>query len=120
MTTYPDIRFKKVEGVGYDLFELTEDCFVPSIQTIIPKGQTTDFASIPRILWTFIPPYGRSTNPSIPHDFLYEKSKTMSRIEVDKLFLVDLIRANVPIWQCVLMYTAVRWFGEKAWRKHRF
>ncbi len=42
----------------------------------IPKGFKTDFASIPRIFWTFIAPEDQSILiPSIIHDFVYSNHK---------------------------------------------
>ena len=39
---------------------------------VIPRGFTTDFASTPRILWSFIEPDGPLCLGSIAHDFGYE------------------------------------------------
>src|SRR5262245_55189884 len=37
----------------------------------VPVGFVTDFASIPRIFWSALPPDGRYTYPAIVHDYLY-------------------------------------------------
>lgn len=38
---------------------------------IVTRGFVTDFASIPRPLWSVIPPRGRYNRPAIVHDHLY-------------------------------------------------
>jgi hypothetical protein len=64
---YLDGRFFKVTApfnyaVGY-----------PDGKTIVhvPAGFITDFASIPRVLWSFIPPTGFYGKAAVIHDFLY-------------------------------------------------
>jgi hypothetical protein len=37
----------------------------------VPVGFVTDFASIPRPMWTVIPPRGKYNRPAIVHDLLY-------------------------------------------------
>jgi hypothetical protein len=67
MLEYLDGRFYKVTApfnyaVGY-----------PDGKTIVhvPAGFITDFASIPRVLWSFIPPTGFYGKAAVIHDFLY-------------------------------------------------
>jgi hypothetical protein len=38
----------------------------------IPKGMQTDLASIPRLLWTFLPPDGPWVQIAVFHDLLYK------------------------------------------------
>ena len=38
---------------------------------VIPVGFVTNFASIPKILWSILPPIGKYTSISILHDYLY-------------------------------------------------
>lgn len=37
----------------------------------VPAGFLTDFASVPRPLWWFIPTWGRYGNAAVIHDFCY-------------------------------------------------
>ncbi len=77
----------------------------------IPAGQTTDFASVPRIFVWFLPRYGRYTKAAILHDFLWEEKvpKGMSRIDADGLFRQAMRELNVPFLRRWIMWTAVRW-----------
>ena len=36
----------------------------------VPAGYVTNFASVPRLLWWFIPRYGRYTKATVLHDCL--------------------------------------------------
>ena len=37
----------------------------------VPIHFKTDFASTPRFLWAFFPPYGKYTEAAVLHDYLY-------------------------------------------------
>lgn len=38
---------------------------------IVPKGTRTDLASIPRLLWALLPPFGKYAFGAVVHDFVY-------------------------------------------------
>jgi len=40
----------------------------------IEKGFTTDLASVPRIFWPVVPPFGRYARAAVLHDYLLEES----------------------------------------------
>ena len=42
----------------------------------VPKGFATDFASIPRVFWSWLPPIGRYGVPAIVHDWHYWNQST--------------------------------------------
>lgn len=120
MTHYPDIILRKSTSGKYDWFEVVEDCVFTHItgeKFIIPAGYITDFASVPRFLFWFIPPQGRSANASILHDFLYD-SQIGDRLLVDFFFYYEL-RKVLPIWQAKAMYFMVRMFGGSWWKKDK-
>lgn len=77
----------------------------------VPAGQTTDFASVPRIFIWFLPRYGRYTKAAILHDYLWEEKvpKGMSRIDADGLFRQAMRELNVPFLRRWIMWAAVRW-----------
>ena len=80
----------------------------------VPIGTHTDFASIPRILWTVIPRWGKYGNAAVIHDWLYwEQSR--SRKQADDIFLEGMEVLGVSAWKRYLMYWAVRFFGRWAW-----
>ncbi|HDZ26353.1 hypothetical protein LCGC14_0398810 [marine sediment metagenome] len=80
---------------------------------------TFDFASIPKLFWSFIGhPAGKYGPAALLHDFLYYK-KIYARRKADKIFLVAMKALKVSFWKRQIMYYAVRLGGRKAWNKHR-
>lgn len=50
---------------------------------VVPAGFTTDFASIPRFLWSVLPPAGAYGKAAVVHDFLYRTRGPWTRGEAD-------------------------------------
>lgn len=80
----------------------------------VPGGFETDFASIPRVLWWLLPPYGKYGNAAVIHDYLY-RTKTRSRLRSDQIFREAMGVLGVPAWQRTLIYLGVRAGGAGAW-----
>ena len=51
---------------GYDIGEVDSGNLID-----VPIGFMTDFASVPRPLWWFIPKWGKYGNAAVIHDFSY-------------------------------------------------
>jgi hypothetical protein len=93
----------------------------------VPVGQTTDFASVPRIFAWFIPPYGRYTKAAILHDYLWRVLAVegkMEWIDADGLLRRAMRELGVPFLQRWTMWAAVRWAAllkprglQGAWRE---
>jgi hypothetical protein len=90
----------------------------------VPAGFETDFASVPRIFHSFIPPLGKHGRPAIIHDFLYStegrgpgitRREPYSRKEADDIFLEAMKVVGVPRLRRSLMYRAVRLGGGSGW-----
>ena len=81
-------------------------------------GFHTDFASIPRPLWVFLPRWGKYGNAAVVHDYLYWE-QPRSRKTSDDIFLEGMGVLEVPRWKRYLIYYAVRWFGRFAWRANQ-
>lgn len=134
MTTYPDIRFRKLTEGDFDQYMVVEDCCAAARvmpdgtveNIIVPEGFVTNFASVPRLLWWLIPPAGRAANASVVHDFMYwhltyieGTTSRRARMAVDAEFLKNLILTpGIPQWQAWAMYQGVRWGGRKYWEKN--
>ena len=109
-----------VKSVGDTVWELLEDFEWHGI--VVPAGFVTDFASIPRPLWSFINPVGRIKAAAIVHDYLYYKQgilvdRDLTRKECDKEFL-KIMRVLKMMWiKRQSAYWALRWFGWIAWNK---
>lgn len=79
----------------------------------VPKGFVTDFASVPRFLWSIIPPIGRYTKAAVLHDYLYVNPKLVkNKKEADKIFLQAMRVLGVKKTRRYTMYYMVRLFGK--------
>jgi len=85
----------------------------------VPPGFKTDFASVPRLLWTIIPPWGNYGKAAVIHDYCYSMAQ-YSRLRSDEIFLEAMEVLKVPHWKRKLMYHAVRLYGWSAWKRHRY
>lgn len=81
---------------------------------IVPEGFVTDLASVPRLFWNILPPFGEYTEAAIVHDWLY-RNNFFDRETCDKVLLQGMIACEVPPWKITVIYRAVRMFGWKAW-----
>lgn len=81
----------------------------------VPKGYRTDFASVPRIFWIIIPPFGRYHRAAVIHDYLYELggSTGVDSKTAAKVFHEAMVIAGVNRVKAITMYYMVRWFGPR-------
>jgi hypothetical protein len=88
---------------------------------VIPGGLVVDGASVPRLLWPFMPPDGLHRAASLAHDYLYILRGRMfyghkfSKAESDLVFYGLLREAGLNDRRAYTAYAAVKWFGWKAW-----
>lgn len=54
-----------------------------STRILICSGFTTDFASVPKLLWNLLPPTGRYTRAAVVHDYLYHTKGICTRAQAD-------------------------------------
>jgi hypothetical protein len=80
----------------------------------VPVGFVTDFASIPRVFWSVLPPDGKYTHSAIVHDFLYW-TQTGPREDADQILKVMMEDFSVGTTKVTAIYSAVRTFGGIAW-----
>jgi hypothetical protein len=89
----------------------------------VPSGFVTDFASVPRLFWRLLPPWGPYSPAALVHDKLYQKGKigqrVIDRFEADWIFLELLCDLKVASWQRALLYAGVRVGGWVAWNRYR-
>ncbi len=85
----------------------------------VRTGFMTDFASIPRLLWIFLPRWGKYGNAAVIHDWLYWTQKR-SRKKADGIMLEGMRVLKVPAWQKYSIYIAVRVFGLLAWKRNQW
>ena len=78
----------------------------------VPEGFETDFASIPRVFWRVLPPWGRYGKAAVVHDYLcVERSRPSA--ETHKIFLEAMQVLGVSRWKRNIMYWGVRCCGPK-------
>lgn len=71
-----------------------------------PDGFVTDFASVPRILWSLLPPTGDYGPAAVIHDFLVRKG-VIKRSNADKVFKRALNVLKVSPWKIWVLYKGV-------------
>jgi hypothetical protein len=101
------------------IFEVREDLHFhlsDGTTITIPVGFETDFASVPRWLWSVIPPIGKYIIAAVVHDYLYD-NRIGTRKEADKIFLDLMLQYGVHRWGAHCMYWGVRLGGKKWWRE---
>lgn len=85
---------------------------------VIPRHFTTDLASIPKPLWSFISPqYAGYVAPSILHDYLYSCSNLCTRRYADEVLYSALLSKGVSQFTAAKFYFAVRIFGKNHFAK---
>ena len=84
----------------------------------VPIGFRSDFASVPRLLWVFLPPWGKYGNGAVIHDYLYWV-RTRPRREADGIFFEAMGVLGVSPVQRYPMYWAVRLFGWWVWWRNQ-
>lgn len=80
----------------------------------VPAGTWTDMASIPRVLWVFLPPIGPHNKAAVIHDDLYA-SHRVSRWDADGIFRRILKESGVGFAARWSMWLGVRLGGWMAW-----
>lgn len=104
-------------------FRLLRDHLVATdtVRIVLPEGFEFDGASIPTWLRPVVAacdPWGRYEYPAAAHDLLYATQRT-SREEADLVFRILLVSRGVPRLARLLLYYAVRLFGQKSWDRGR-
>lgn len=82
----------------------------------VPAGYRTDFASIPRFFWRFLPPFGRYGKAAVIHDWLCDVDPKLcdSQTAAD-VFNEAMTALGVGRVKRSIMTRAVKWFGPH-WR----
>ena len=100
-------RWRLIESFSYHVGDY------PSRDIItVPAGYITDFASVPRLFWRLLPPWGTYGKAAVVHDYLCD-TKTRPCREVHDLFLAAMTALSVPRWKRNMMWAAVRCCGPK-------
>jgi hypothetical protein len=85
---------------------------LPSVT--VPVGFVTDFASIPRALWSLLPRDGDYVWAAVVHDYLYWEQKT-SKADADSVFNAAMEDYKIPTLERIAIYEGVSWGGQSSW-----
>jgi len=84
----------------------------------VPIGFMTDFASVPRPFWAFLPRWGKYGNAAVIHDYCYW-DQSRSRKDSDRIFREAMRVLEVPGYKTRLLYYGVRLGSWLAWRNNK-
>lgn len=99
------------------LWDRTKVAGTPLTLVSVPAGTETDFASVPRIFWNILPPYGAYGKAAVLHDYVYRTPTCpFTRAEADALFRDAMKDLGVSAVVRNVMYRGVRLFGRRAFR----
>ncbi len=80
----------------------------------VPAGFVTDYASIPRGLWSLYSPHDQYSRAAIVHDYLYW-SQLCTRAQADNLFMIAMKESDVPAVTRAIVYSGVHEGGQSSW-----
>jgi hypothetical protein len=80
----------------------------------VPVGFVTDFASIPRALWTSLPRDGDYVWAAVVHDYLYWFQKTSKEV-ADNVLNAAMGNFNIPFLTRTAIYQGVALGGASSW-----
>lgn len=87
-----------------------------SDRIVVPTGFVTDFASIPKGLWSLgLSPHGKYSRAAVIHDYLYW-AQPCSREQADRLMLIAMKESAVGWFDEFAVYQGVNLGGGGAWR----
>jgi hypothetical protein len=106
-------------------YQQDREFIINGVRFLVPSGYWSDGATVPLpVRWLFNPA-GKTFRPSVLHDWLYDTQgegmrgytlHSLTRKEVDRIFLAHMIEEGTPKLQAYLMYWAVRTpFGKAYW-----
>ena len=91
---------------------------------VVPYGFGNDLASVPRMAWPMIDPTNKAAKAALVHDWLYASRglvrtwlPKISRAKADAIFRRALVANDVSAGRALVMWSAVRVGGAKAWRE---
>lgn len=121
---FPDELRLKDAGMrrGSRLFSLENDFrYVSSLgEIVVPKAFITDGASIPRIFWSILQPFGPYFKAALIHDFLYSPmNDKFTRAEADAIFKEAMFNLGIGWIKREAIYRSVRVFGGSSYKGYK-
>lgn len=134
-TTPLDLRF--IDGIKWEVrapFEYHLGALGSTERILIPIGFITDFASIPRALWSLLPPSGAYGKAAVVHDWMYQnrivtvmwpdtdtavRARLCNRGEADHALLEGMQVLGIGWLTRSIIYSGVRSGGWHSWNRYR-
>ena len=89
-----------------------------NLSVTVPEGFVTDFASIPKQLWSFgLSPHGRYSKAAIIHDYLYW-SQGCTKEQSDNILLIAMKESGVSLADRIIIYEGVNVGGKSSWQSN--
>src|SRR4051812_49086074 len=85
---------------------------------VVPVGMTTDFGSVPHVLWWLISPIGPATRAFVLHDYLYQR-QIYTRMKSDQILLEAMGVLGVAWGTRWAIFIGVRTGGWMPWNQHK-
>ena len=86
-------HWKVLDGIEYFVGHESSDWRIS-----VPDGFVTDFASVPRLFWSFVSPTGRHSRAAVVHDYLYTQTE-VSQVVADAVFAEAMHVLGVARWR---------------------
>lgn len=87
----------------------------------VPKGFVTDLASVPRLLWAYLPPFGNYTRSAVIHDALYTfqqiNGQPITRKIADRILNEAMGDDDTGNWERNIIFIGVRLGGWLRWHQ---
>lgn len=119
------VRYKEEDSLKPDRWELVNSVtYLTRLGKVtVPRGYTTDFASVPMWLWGFFPPIGRHNRACLLHDWWYDNrlfqedlGRKKARWVADRELYAHLQTVEPHKFiRNYCMYLACRLFGRSWW-----
>lgn len=105
------------EWVLLEEFDYHVGKYPSDVVITVPRGFVTNFASVPRFLWSWLPPWGKYGKATIIHDWLYRHipEKRFTKKEADEIFYEAMLVLKVNKFTAKIMKFGVRF--SPSWKK---
>lgn len=103
------------DGKWIVMQDLVYESDVAGMTFTVPKGMSTDLASVPRLPIVFLLTGDSSASAAVVHDFAYSTKPVPRRI-ADAVLREASKVTGVPAWRRWLMWAGVRAFGWSHWK----
>lgn len=114
-----DLTRASERGIWFMLLApLVYDSHRLGMTIIVPCAFVTNFASVPRVLWSLVPPIGRHSAAAALHDWIYQRGG-MPRGEADRVMLEAMETDRVSTVIQNLIFRGLQIGGLATWRRYR-